>query len=139
MFAADQAGTYYIEANGDFHTRGAYQLEMLTDDYSSDATTTGRVDAGESVAGELEYIYDRDWLRVSMIEGQTYTIDLIGVDGGLGTLEDPYLTLFDPDQGWVAESDNFNNRTSRIDIRPVSRATITSRPGAGTVREPTRV
>jgi RTX calcium-binding nonapeptide repeat (4 copies) len=114
VFAADQAGTYYIEANGHFHTRGAYQLEMLTDDYSSDATTTGRVDAGESVAGELEYTYDRDWLRVSMIEGQTYTIDLIGVDGGLGTLEDPYLTLFDPDQGWVAESDNFNNRDSRI-------------------------
>ena len=92
-FVADQEGTYYIEANGGGYTRGAYQVKMVTDDYSGDASTTGRIEVGETVAGELEYSNDRDWFRVSMVAGETYTIDLKGVDGGSGTLEDPYLEL----------------------------------------------
>ena len=95
---ADQGGTYYIEANGDGYTRGAYQVEMLEieDDYSSDTSTTGRIAPGETVVGVLEIEGDADWFQTTLEEGRTYAFNFQGAP-------EPYLALYNANGKFVAE------------------------------------
>jgi len=94
MFTATSTGDYYLEAG----TRGAtdtgtYTLSVkATDDFSASTSTTGTVDVGGSATGEITGgKTDKDWFKVSLIEGETYQIDLEGAPTDAGTLTDPYL------------------------------------------------
>ena len=60
-------------------------------DLPADTTTTGEVDVGGSVTGNIETFADGDWFAVVLEAGKTYQIDLEGEYGGGGTLEDPFL------------------------------------------------
>ena len=55
------------------------------------AQTTCEVDVGGSVTGNIGSSSDRDWFKVVLEADKTYQIDLKGVDGGGGTLVDPFL------------------------------------------------
>ena len=68
------------------------------EDLPADDTTTGEVDVGGSVTGNIGNL-DYDGFKVTLEAGKTYQIDLEGADTGRGTLADPALTLYD-------ESDN---------------------------------
>ena len=96
-FTPTADGTHYVAAaarqtSGSSDT-GTYTLSVtdLTDDYSATTGTTGEVDVGNSVRGEIDYRGDRDWFEVTLTAGTTYEIYLEGSPTGQGTLRDPYL------------------------------------------------
>ena len=54
-------------------------------------TTTGTVEVGGSVTGEIDVAHDADWFRVELKAGTTYRIRMRGAESDGGTLADPYL------------------------------------------------
>ena len=78
------------------------------EDLPHDTTTTGEVDVGGSVTGNIGTETDGDWFKVVLDAGKTYQIDLKGLDGGGGTLEDPFLNNIRDSSGTQIE-DTFND------------------------------
>ena len=62
------------------------------DDFPADTTTTGQVDVGGSVTGNMDSVFDIDWFRVDLKKDKRYQIDLEGADTNRGTLTDPVLS-----------------------------------------------
>ena len=62
------------------------------DDFPADTTTTGQVDVGGSVTGNIDSIFDIDWFRVDLKKDKRYQTDLEGADTNRGTLTDPLLS-----------------------------------------------
>ena len=101
---------YTPAASGDFYPvvteindnrTGTYTLSVIVlgangaseadTDFPADNTTSGRVEVGASATGNIGIANDYDWFRVDLEAGKTYQIDLKGIGGGGGTLENPYL------------------------------------------------
>ena len=104
-----EAGTYYVrvearEAGANAHVLRYGVVEPArTDDYASDATTTGRVEIDGSNTGEIETAADFDWFAVELVAERTYVIDLEGDDTGGGTLDSTVLRgLYDADGARIA-------------------------------------
>jgi hypothetical protein len=91
-FTPSSGGDYFIAAGAVGSQTGSYTLSVsLLDDRAASTSTTGTVTPGSSVNGSIEAANDRDWFRVSLTSGRSYTIDLAGLDTGQGALADPYL------------------------------------------------
>ena len=94
-FTAEEAGTYYVAAGAGAYgfRRGTYKLSVteVPDDLAAGTGTSGVVEVGGSVTGDIDYAHDRDWFAVELEAGATYRIDLKGSPTGSGTLSDPYL------------------------------------------------
>jgi len=97
-FTPTTTGDYFISASAFGSGVGTYKLSLSqtstgspTDDFTETIETTGVVPVGGSSTGSIETIGDNDWFAVSLVEGQTYRLDLEGVETGVGTLADPYL------------------------------------------------
>ncbi|RFP18571.1 MULTISPECIES: DUF4214 domain-containing protein [unclassified Duganella] len=71
-----------------------FRRPSMTDDFSSDTSTTGLLTAGGSATGNFEapsggYVTnDRDWFKISLQAGTTYLFTLTGKADGAGTLAD---------------------------------------------------
>ena len=65
--------------------------EPVGEDCPTTTATTCEVDVGGSVTGNIGSTTDVDWFKVVLEADKTYQIDLKGLDGGGGTLEDPFL------------------------------------------------
>ena len=80
------------------------------DDYAdnlSDSThPIGALAVGGSATGALQTVGDRDWFKVTLTAGNTYTISEVGQRGGGGTLVDSYLRLRDANGALVAQNDD---------------------------------
>ncbi len=63
-------------------------------DLPVDTTTTGEVDVGGSVTGNIGFGLDGDWFKVVLEAGTRYQIDLEGADTSRGTLPDPRMGLY---------------------------------------------
>lgn len=63
----------------------------VSDDFTANTGTTGRVTAGSSVRGSIETANDRDWFKINLAAGQKIQVDLKGSPTGSGTLSDPYI------------------------------------------------
>jgi Ca2+-binding RTX toxin-like protein len=72
----------------------------------------GAVASGGSASGTLQYLGDRDWFRIDMRAGETYTITLAGAGAGAGALSDPVLRLHDAMGAQVAFSDDITHQTN---------------------------
>ena len=48
----------------------------MSDDYTSDVLTQGRLNIGYAAGGRFDYLYDIDWFRVSLLAGKTYSFGL---------------------------------------------------------------
>lgn len=110
-FVAPYSGTYYVTAGwgqsalSPVATVSAYEdidtaTGTATDDYAGNTSTSGTVAIGGLSTGNIEVAGDKDWFRVSLLAGTTYTFDLRGVQGnggtlGSGNLHSPYLSLYD--------------------------------------------
>ncbi|MFV3130321.1 pre-peptidase C-terminal domain-containing protein [Niveispirillum sp. KHB5.9] len=98
-FTTTSAGRYYIAATAyDGAYTGTYRVavtQAATDDYAGTAATQGTVAVGGSVTGRLEAVGDQDWFAIDLVAGRTYSFTLSGLDGGGGTLDDPWLRLLD--------------------------------------------
>lgn len=105
-FVATQSGTHYLLAGGYGAATGAYTLSTTgarqQDDFGNDATTQGRIAAGQTVNGTLEQGGDQDWFAVDLVAGTRYQFR---ADSAAGGLPDPLLTLLDS-SGQVLAQDN---------------------------------
>ena len=98
-FTPDAAGVYYVSAGAYGSGTGTYKLSVTAEsvsepaggDLPADTSTTGRVEVGGSVTGEIETGSDHDWFAVTLEAGRIYWFDLEGVDTGAGTLKDPLV------------------------------------------------
>ena len=88
---------------------GRANVSEGTDDLPANPNTTGEVDVGGSVTGNIGSFADRDYFRVVLEAGTRYQIDLEGVPTGRGTLADPALTLYD-----ASEKNLLDDNTSGI-------------------------
>lgn len=107
VYTAATGGTYHVQINeAGKDAIGDYVITALSnsaDDYPANASTTGVVEVG-GTAGSIETSGDADWLKVVMIEGQTYQIDVGGTGGN--PLVDPYARLIDPGGTVRAQNNN---------------------------------
>ncbi len=110
-FAPDVSGTYYVSSYGG-HGTGTYTLEATSqpyvDDFPANDTTTGVVAPGGTATGEIGISGDADWFKLAVTEGETYTIEIRGVDGGGGTLADPFMNLYTAAGDYLGFSDDGN-------------------------------
>ncbi len=78
---------------------------LLGDDYAATTATTGVVQVGGQVTGDIELVQDEDWFKVALVAGTTYVFDLRGADGGGGTLgtgsAEAYLKLYGPNGSYT--------------------------------------
>src|SRR5205807_1562811 len=82
--SGNEIGTYRVSATS---------LGAVADDYAATTSTTGVVNVGGSVTGNIETTGDADWFAVTLVAGTTYRFDLEGSDTGQGTLDSPRLEL----------------------------------------------
>ncbi|MFO1083849.1 MAG: M10 family metallopeptidase C-terminal domain-containing protein [Reyranellaceae bacterium] len=117
-----ETGTYYIEAGafGDNLT-GTFELTIgslavgaddFADNLGDPRRPLGALSAGRSSTGTLEVATDRDWFAVQLVAGARYSLDVVGAQGGGGTLEDPYLRLRDGDGLVIGVGDDSRDGTS---------------------------
>ena len=89
----------FPQESGDGTQRYSITLTDITDleDESElgSETTTGTVEVGGSVTGEIDAAHDADWFRVDLKAGTTYRIRMRGSESDGGTLADPYLRVID--------------------------------------------
>ena len=72
-----------------------YTVTVTRDDFPNDNTTTGEVEVGGTVTGNIGTVGDYDRFKVELEAGTRYQLDLEGADTGRGTLADPHLGLYD--------------------------------------------
>lgn len=59
-------------------------------------STTGTpysISVGDTFTGTIFNGSDSDWIAVNLVAGQTYTVNLSGINGGGGTMSDPVLRV----------------------------------------------
>ena len=112
-FTATYSGTYYIEAaaSGDA-SAGTYQVELTTiipetTDAPFNTGTPYTIAAGDTFAGNIETVGDRDIISLTVEAGHTYLIYMGGQGSSSGTLLPPSLILYDS-AGTFIESNNWS-------------------------------
>ncbi len=65
--------------------------EPSGDDFPVDDTTTGRLEVGGSVTGNIDSNGDQDAFAIELVRGRTYRFDLEGSETEQGTLADPKI------------------------------------------------
>ena len=65
--------------------------EPSGDDFPIDGSTTGRLEVGDPVTGNIDENGDRDSFAVELVQGRTYRFDLEGSETDKGTLDDPRI------------------------------------------------
>ena len=91
--------------------------EPSGDDFSDSTATSGEVDVGGSVTGEIASVTDRDWFKVVLEAGKTYQFDMEGkshkrgipTDPIRGTLTDTLLFLYDESGTHITYNDDRYN------------------------------
>lgn len=67
---------------------------------------SGSLQLGTSMTGTIDGASDTDEFAASLVAGQTYVIDLLGVSSGSGSLADPRLRIVDSAGAVLAEDDD---------------------------------
>ena len=134
IFTAPADGTHYVVASSNGVT-GTYTLSVIVlgangaseadTDFPATTATTGRVDVGASVTGNIGTNTDEDWFRVDLEAGKTYQFDLEGAHNGRGTLPDPYLFVYDGLGTGQAQNNDVDNSLGNLNSRGVFAPTAT--------------
>jgi len=117
-FSPTTTGTYYVAAGSyDDSETGGYSLTMtatpvIVDGVPADTSTGASVTVGGTYSGVIDGEGDRDWIRVELVEGQTYRIELNGAE--TSTLSDPFLNLYDATGTLVAWDDDSGPGTDSL-------------------------
>jgi len=88
----------------------------LADTIPGDSSTGATISVGGTASGNLDFVGDHDWFRVTLTAGQAVTITINGV-----TLTDPYLYLRDSSGNVLASNDDIvdgTNRDSQLNFSP---------------------
>ena len=153
IYTPTAGGAYYVRAqNSDGSDTGTYTLSVILlgangaseadTDFPTTTATTGEVDVGGSVTGNIAHSTDLDWFAVVLEAGKTYQIDLEGEYGGGGTLEDPLLRNIRDSSGAEIEGTSNDDADydngiydSQITFTPTAAGThylVASRAGSST-------
>ncbi|MQA23224.1 DUF4214 domain-containing protein [Rugamonas rivuli] len=84
----------------------------MSDDFSNDINTTGRLAVGSGTSANFETGYDNDWFRMQLSAGTTYVFTLNGAAQGGGTLADfsaTSLTLYGAQGQWMMNQGGTTN------------------------------
>ncbi len=87
----------------------AHLIEDITQDAPASADTTYSIAVGDSFTGEFTDKFDEDWIRVELVEGRNYDINLRGI--GPEAIVDPLLKIFNSDGEEVAENDDIESES----------------------------
>ena len=122
LFVPEEDAIYYVALQNLAANPYTLSVEELTDDFSADTSTTGRVSVAGSVTGELEHRGDQDWFAVTLQAGKDYVVDLEG-----GTLRDPVLFgIYDADGVQISHTyndDGGEGSNSRLSFTPTVNGT----------------
>ena len=132
--APDEDGTYYVAAGSYLsgyrdEDVGTYTVQVSIDDFRDDTDTTGTVEVGDSVTGEIGAQGDTDWFAVILEAGKTYQVDMEGSATESGTLANPLLYgIRDADGDRIVSGRTFNHDSgeglnSRVMFTPDEDAT----------------
>lgn len=93
VFVPDEDGSYFVAAAGIDGGTGTYTLSLghYLDDFASSISTSGALQVGASISGEIELASDEDWFAVQLQAGRSYLIDVEGAATDAGDLADPLL------------------------------------------------
>ena len=132
IYTPTATGTYYARAGELDGETGTYTLSVIVlgangaseadTDFPETTATTGRVEVGASVTGNVAGEGDVDFFAVDLDAGKTYQFDLEGADTSRGTMEDPYLALYD---GSLTQIENNDDSSANSNSRIVYTATAT--------------
>ena len=88
VYTPTAGGTFYVQVNDPRTLTGTYTLSVILlgangaseadTDFPATTATTGRVEVGGSVTGEIDSDTDRDWFKVELEAGKTYQFDMEG-------------------------------------------------------------
>ena len=116
VWQATGDGTYTLYAGSyvDAYT-GTYQLSTsVSGEIPASTSTSASLFIGNAAPGVIGSNGDRDFFRVVLSAGNTYTFDLEGSPTRAGTLSDPYLRLHDSTGVQIRANDDggtgFNSR-----------------------------
>ena len=124
FYTPSVSGDYYLSAGAFGSNTGTYTIDVTSDDYASDPTTTGKVAIGQSAIGSIETSDDRDWFSVILVAGTSYRFNLRGSNSGQGTLADPLLQLRNSNGTILAlDGDSGGGRDAQITYRAASNGT----------------
>ena len=89
-------GTYYLAAQALSGT-GTYTVRAssVTDDFTGNSGTVGRLSVDGSVSGNIDFTGDVDWFATTLTAGSTYLIPLQGTSGQTTTLDDGRVSVYD--------------------------------------------
>ncbi len=91
-----QKGAFEAAPAGDWLAGGSDRQGVVPGEIPGDTSTTVVLNVGEGwIGSQLETSGDRDWIRVDLVAGETYSIRMVGT--GLDRLTDPLLRLISPD------------------------------------------
>jgi hypothetical protein len=93
-FRPTATGAYYIAVTGQNDQIGTYRLTVEatgSTDIASDTTTRANIAVGGVLNSAIDTAGDADWIRVSLVGGETYQVRLRGSPTGDGTLTDPLI------------------------------------------------
>lgn len=76
-----------------------------TSDAAGDSSTTYSMSAGDTFAGTIGTNTDTDWIQITFVEGNVYTIDAIGDGNGSTSGYDTDLRIFDVNGSELAYND----------------------------------
>ena len=101
------SGVYYLSAGiypyTSLNTTGGYRI-TITDEEDNHTGTPHTVSPNGRFDGTLDDKFDEDWIRVELVQGNTYTITLAGVGPDADT--DTVLRLYDTRGEQVAFNDD---------------------------------
>ncbi len=83
-----------------------------TTDAAADSSTIYTLLVGQADQGNISSSTDKDWFRMSLVQGQTYTFAAIGT--GKSDLSNPYLRLLDVSGGQLAFNDDSGPHLSSV-------------------------
>jgi hypothetical protein len=99
-FLAETTGTYYIDVSGYLGDTGTFNLRVLTNaaispaDLAASTVTTGIIAVNAApLLGRINSATDHDWYKVTLTQGVTYRVEMLGLDTGHGTLADPLVAI----------------------------------------------
>ena len=72
-------------------------------------TTDATIEVGETVFSSLGWVGDRDWFKIYLEAGNSYSFSMESDPSGGSTVEDSYLRLYDVAGNWITEDDDGGN------------------------------
>ena len=98
VYTPSKDGLYYLNAQASWDGTGTYKIgvtgvaQEIVNDIAGDSTTTAVLT--DSQSSTIDFGGDKDWFKVSLQTGNSYTFDVKGVGAGTGTLADGQVSLF---------------------------------------------